>query len=308
MNKLYYWLMGCLLLPFAACTESEADNVYATDLDLDYYVVSSDYDNSIDSLRWVLYDRYGVATYYNDTIGVYDRGETDRYGNVHLYYKQLHPAYSITGWVNGAEWTEVENLEDLRPTLELMIDRVFDAFPKVLLPKCFLLVENFRGFTSTSPDYYRGMDCALVSIEGRENTLEAAAVLRSDIATEVISVMFPEYQTSFYEVSQRLYSGIYDQLLYNLYPEDDPYWPGVGIYDPEEDEPMDLGFLEFETNTFGESKTPGLDTDFHDFMNLYFGHTRDEVYEVYADYPLVLEKYELIEELWDDLVSMPVAE
>ena len=309
MNKLYYWLIGCLLLSFAACSEGEDGDVYATDLDLDYYVVSSDYDNPIDSLRWVLYDRYGVATYYNDTIGVYDRGEMDREGNSQLYYKQLFPPYTITGWADeNMEWTEVDDLELLRPTLEMMINHVFEGFPRILLPKCFLLVEDFSGATSVSSNYYRGLDCAVVSIEGRENTLEAGEILQAEIATESVLEMFSEDLVAFYEVSTALYPDIYGTMLYNLYPEDHPMFPGAGIYDPEEDEPMDLGFLEFGTNYFGDEQTPTSDEDFQDYMQLLLENTQDEVYEQYADYPLVLEKYEIVAALWEELAAMTVAD
>ena len=307
-NKLYYWLVGCLLLSLAACSEGEDGDVYATGLDLNYYVVSPDYDNEVDSLRYAIYEKYGIATYCNDTIGIYDRGEYDRNGNLHPYYKVLRPAYTITGFDEGLSITEAEDDERLCSMLEVMLHNTFDDFPKILLPKCFYVVEEFSGTSNSVSDaYYKGMDCALVSLVEFSGTPEEIGMsLQASIATEALLDKASLELTPFYNVSLALYDGIYGTFVGNLGPEDDPWWPGVGIYDPEEDEPMDLGFLEFAADVFGDEVTPETSGDLLAYVNLFFHKTHEEVIEEYGDYPLVMEKYDIVAAILADIASMPV--
>ena len=61
---------------------------------------------------------------------------------------------------------------------------------------------------------------------------------------------------------------------------------------------MKFGFLRF-TDYFGEMKTLLHEDDLEDFVKLTLSKTREDVYAEYADYPLVLEKYEIILNLWN---------
>ncbi|MEY8590714.1 hypothetical protein AALK14_04590 [Butyricimonas hominis] len=295
MNRIYYWIVCCVLNLCVACNDrTDDDGVGATDLDLDYFVVSDDYDNAIDSLRYEIFKKYNIAVYYDDTIGVYDRGEKDREGNTKLFYRVIRPPYSISGWDSSLDWREVEDKETLRPVMNMLLNYTFDDFPTLFLPKCFYLVEWMNKGT-----YHNTMEAGMVNIAKKENTPESAAELRGDIATEGFKTYYSMELIPFYEVTPNVYGDIYDKfVIYDLgvgFPEYD--MPGLGIYE-DGDEPMKFGFLRF-TDYFGEMKTLLHEDDLEDFVKLTLSKTREDVYAEYADYPLVLEKYEIILNLWN---------
>ena len=307
MNKLYYWIIGSLLLVLAACSESEDDDVRVTNLDLDYYVVSPDYNNAIDSLRYAIYVKYDIPTFYDDTIGVYDRGEYDRDGNPHPFYKVLYPAYTITGWDQSLEITEVEDKETLRPVLEAMLNYTFDDFPKAWIPKGFYIVEDFHATEGVDEAYYKGMDCSLVAVsaliedeEGAQTQEEMGASLRASMAVEALLDKEGDRLDAFYGVSERLSAEIYGS--------NDGELEELGIYNPDEDEPMDLGFLEFYTDWFGVSYAPNSDQDLLTYVNLYFHNTREDVIEMYGEYTLVVEKYDILATIMEDYMNTQFTE
>lgn len=297
MNKIYYWIACCVLCLCVACSnDSDDDGVYATDLDLDYFVVSGDYDNAIDSLRYEIFKKYDVAVYYDDTIGVYDRGEKDRDGNPKLFYRVIRPPYSISGWDTGLSWREVEDRESLRPVLEMLLNYTFDDFPKQFLPRCFYLVD----FLNRKEMYYNTLEAGMIVVTDRENTPKGGADLQAEIATEGLKTYYSMELVTFQDIILNRFGDIYDKLTFwDLgvgFPEEG--MPGLGIYE-EGDEPMKFGFLEYKTDNWGELYTLTHDEDLLSFVKLALGSMREEVYEKYADWPLVLDKYEIIVDLWN---------
>ncbi|WP_187376694.1 MULTISPECIES: hypothetical protein [Butyricimonas] len=319
MNKIYFLIICCMLGICVACNLEENNDVRATDLDLDYFVVSDDYDNPVDSLRYEIFEKYGVPVYYDDTIGVYDRGEKDRNGNPVLFYRVIRPPYSITDFSSRITWTEVEDISVLIPVLEALLHHTFEVdFPMDLLPRSLYLVNTMR--TSESSEYYASMETGLINITGRGNDIvQIGRKLRGDMGGGGLERYKSQEIAPFYTVSLNL-GNLYARILPNINRED-----GREIYHPG-DEPMKFGFLRYiekvSYDFMYEYADPQYESFWHpelgypfvilpntleryedlaDFVDLVANESREDVYAKYAEWPLVIEKYEIISKIWDNL-------
>ena len=295
MNKIYYWIIGCVAACCLACTENNSDDVYVSGLDLDYFVVSPDYDNAVDSLRYAIFEKYGIPVYYDDTIGVYDRGEVDRFGNTWLFYRIIRPGYEISTY-GSVEWREVEDVESLAPLLDVMLHGTFDYCPKKILPRSIYLVDWIRA-NNALKTYYRTMEAGLLNVNDRELTEAGGCLIAAEISGSGLQFFYNDALQEFFNASKKLTGGfgdIYGQKL-----------DKVDIYE-EGDVPEEFGFLRFSETNEGDECMVSSDEDVVDFLELMFGNTREEVYADYAEWPVILEKYEIIVKIWDKVLAAEV--
>lgn len=294
MNKICHLIIGCVAACCLACTDNHADDVYVSGLDMDYFVVSPDYDNAVDSLRYAIFEKYGIPVYVDDTIGEYDRGEVDRFGNKWLFYRILRPDYEISSYVN-VEWREVEDKESLTGILNMMLHYTFDNCPKKILPRSFYLVDWIRADNDLRT-YYRTMETGLVNVNDRELVEAGGHLLAAEISGSGLQFFYNDALQEFFNASKKLTGGmgsLYDQEL-----------DKVDIYE-EGDVPEKFGFLDFGV-TDGDERMVSADEDVVDFLELMFGNTKEEVYAEYAEWPVVVEKYDVLVKIWNNVLAAEV--
>lgn len=305
IKYLYYSVLILLVGCCAACTRNEDGDVHATDLDLDWFVVSDDYDNPIDSLRYEIFKQHRVPVYYDDTIGCMDRGEKDRAGNTVLFYRVIRPDYTITGYNSNLSWQEVENKEELETVLNVLLHHTFDKYPVQLLPRCLYLVRKLDARTGGILSFLHAMECGVVNIDDRflktdETSLAAEGItLKCEMGAGALEKFYEdELEYDFYAISRNLYNSIYSQSLANFVSGENG--APKDLY-KEGDDPRKFGFMRYSA-TKVQTAAPRMvnkEEDARDFIKLILTKTLEEVQEEHEAYPLVIQKYEAMKRIWE---------
>lgn len=313
MKKTTFW--GFVALLIGGCAKEK--DLEPSGLDPNWFVVTDSAD-PVDHLRYEIFQETGVPIFRNDTIGSMDRG-LDALGQPYIYYEILDVNYSITSDVEVATYKLCEEDAPVMLALELMRDEVIPRLPKALYPRCFLLVDqlnidqtkNQRGEATA----YKGM---MTTVAGRLHSIgemsdEELARWVAGITGEVIS----EYLYSrcaglleeFYSKAEVIARD--GETTVNLYEfRYDIREGGTSETEPEYKDWKEYGFLTYDTSqeietTEGkrEYRTIGQRRDVETFMVEIMLNDETGFKSTYADYPLLLEKYDLLKAVWNKVKS-----
>ena len=89
MEKYIWFILACFLT--VGC--SDENELKPSSADRDWFVIE-DSEDHIGHERFLLYEKYGIPVFVNDTIGVEERG-VDYYGNPVMYYCTLDINYTV---------------------------------------------------------------------------------------------------------------------------------------------------------------------------------------------------------------------
>ena len=311
MKKTIYWGIAALLI--GGCAKEKG--LEPSGLDPNWFVVTDSAD-PVDHLRYEIFRETGVPIFRNDTIGSMDRG-LDALGQPYIYYEILDVNYSITSDVEVATYELCGEDAPVMQALELMRDEVIPKLPKALRPRCFLLVDrlqidqtkNQRGEATA----YKGMMATVVGRLQAIGSMSEAEQSRwvAGITGEVIS----EYLCSRYAgkleefYSKAVVAARGGETTVNLYEfRYDIREGGTSETDPEYKDWKEYGFLTYDTSqeietTVGkrEYRTIGQRRDVETFLVEIMLDDEEGFKSTYADYPLLLEKYDLLKGVWAEV-------
>ena len=281
-------------------------------LDRNWFALE-DSGDPVDHLRYEIYSRTGATFFRSDTIGSIDRG-LDALGNPYIYYEVLDVNYAITSRIEVATYELSEDDAAITEALEVMRDEMLPLLPKKLYPRCFLLVDKLNISQTKNQDgeasAYKGMMTTVVGRLNAIKTMTAAEKTRlaAGVAGEIVSVYLVNECAAeleeFYSKANTKTAGGDD---YNFYTKsDDIREKSPGTSRPAFKDWKEYGFLVHDTSYTSFNDTPGSRSyktvgqrrDVETFMvEVILGN--DAGFEAaYAAYPLILEKYALLKEVW----------
>lgn len=164
------WIFIFVTILFAACAKE--DDLVPSEIRNWYVITPSDNMDEVDTKIYDLYQKYGIAVFYEDTIGSEDRGWKDENGNPKLYYEVLNLGYDISVGTNvignsfeanPLDVSTPEQKERMLPLLELMDNTLFSWIEnaEVFIPAVLIVEDMRKSFTNTFEGYpqyvYRGM-------------------------------------------------------------------------------------------------------------------------------------------------------
>ncbi|MFR5659149.1 MAG: hypothetical protein ACLUDU_14775 [Butyricimonas faecihominis] len=127
MRKLIYIL---LIGVFIACSEEET----LTPMEVKNWYVITPTENmdEVDDMIYRLYEKYDLAIFYKDTIGMEDRGWKDENGDPKFYYEVLRLDYDMTEIANiqtkitfnKVDVTNPESKAAMMPLLKLLNEKL----------------------------------------------------------------------------------------------------------------------------------------------------------------------------------------
>ena len=314
MEKYIWFILACFLT--VGC--SDENELKPSSADRDWFVIE-DSEDHIGHERFLLYEKYGIPVFVNDTIGVEERG-VDYYGNPVMYYCTLDINYTVGAPVtdNGLQsrrYSLLESLEDQLAGISFLDNYLIPALPENMYFNSILLLDSLyemrmNGWAVERKDLnvYQGtLTLAIGQVKSiakmtpEEQNKHKGLIL----ATLALKQLDEEQLSDFYMVS-------YDPVKKLSYYQQ-MVTPSLSAAMPSAKCEV-YGFLDYDSRYYAmnEGKDPSQwiyytltkANDLEDFVLAYFQYSEKEFKELYADYPLVLEKYEIIKTLMTDFGYM----
>ena len=298
-----------IVLALAGCEKE--DDLTPSYEDRDWWIVE-DSDDAVGHELFLLYDKYGIPVYVNDTIGYEERG-VDAYGNPVIYYKVIDLDYSLgqdqsDSYVQSRTETLIESDADKLAGAHFLDKHFIPILPEDMYVHSILLLDSLYEMRLSGASYVRndlkvfvglttmaiGQVPAIAQMTSEEQAGYAVSIL-SDLAIEELNKT-PDALNEFYSVSRlSAYMDYYGKICAPANPNMPPApWEAYGFLTCAEeyvDHPD--GFL---------YRTITRDQDLIDFVGACYQYTEEEFTEKYGEYPLVMEKYGIIVALLSETI------
>lgn len=255
------------------------------------------------------FNRNKIYVLFNDTLRKNLVGIDDN-GNPYYDIRLVDLGYGMN--VNMNENTEEIGFEyltsdaDKQQGVKFLDEMILPSLGTPLRPFSFLLVEKINHSTlvygtmrpdNPAPVIYSGWRCSAVAVPGigAMTDDEKAAMKRSILQSIVVKAI------------ANLDQSIFDKF----YSYCDPYYGKYAMRDEAEafialhPTMYDVGFLSAYSygnpNGFYIYNFKAKNYDLDDYTNALFTMTEAEFRTTYADYPIVLKKYEILKKIVEDL-------
>lgn len=233
----------------------------------------SDADHQI----YLLYKETGIPVLYSDTLTVSP-------------LTLLNVAYHITSYDSMLTVRYLHNQEDVLTGVNFIKDEILPSLGKSLLPYSVLLTDTIYTYNVYRQQLFLNAYLGLQTL-----AVSRVAAIKSMSADELKS-----YKKDIFKNILLSQLGLHTDLLknfyavsaacYNKYAYGDGSYPGYIPYQPKEA----YGLLTDGTEYPGYYPTGDQTTDLANYLNVVLVLSADEFAQKYADYPLVLNKYNLL--------------
>lgn len=306
-NYILLILVGFLTI---RCNSDESE-LTPSRADRDWFTIQ-DSDDPVGHELYLLYEKYNLPVFVNDTIGQEDRG-VDYYGNPIVYYCVLDMNYTVGAPVTdynlqSRKYSLLQDAEDQLTGIAFLDNYLIPALPKGMYFNSILLLDSLYEMRSNGWSLERkdlnvykgvmtlaiGQGKAIAKMTPEEQNKQKGLIL----ATLAVDQIEDDQLIDFYMVS-------YDsEKKFSYYQQMVTYAPNAAMPSAKCEV---YGFLDYDSRYYAmnEGKDPSQwiyytltrAADLEDFVYAFFQYSESEFKEMYADYPLVLKKYDIIKEL-----------
>lgn len=284
-----------LCLGLASCSKEEALTP-ETDTRLSHFLPDPNATDTESVLRREFYDTYGSYLFFNDTLQHTPLG-TDRDGNVQYFTELIDITYTTGSNVNVATSYTYEFLEttaEREAGLNLLKNEVLPHLEKFAYPFSWLVTGTImeKAVTGDPKEVNAavGERAIAIAVKGSDTATEEE---KEKMAKSIIGTVLGkalESKTSELEAFYDVCDGIYGTFFENPTYSTDVMW----------EELKKAGFITpryLFGSIFYRNSYPLKEDDMKSFVDLVFNYTEAEVNNTYKDYPVVLEKYNILKDL-----------
>ena len=288
------YLILAVISSFALCGCSDDDEKLTPSAGYPNFFLPADTDNSQEAvLRRDFYKNTGIYLVFNDTLATY----TDDYGIEKT--ETLDVGWSITSYLpTYPEWDYIETFAEREAAIK-SLDKYFIPYLTVegspLRPFCLFPVRNLLSpdkWGNLKPSsYFSGLRCLMIDVSDwlEADESEMPALARS-LLKDVISAKVTETSE---EVMPFLAVGgnLYDSTPYKEFADWMDFQDITLIYE--------AGFLRYFPDSWGDpdwDQFPNRGNDIKDYLNAVFNENESEFREKWAEYPKIIEKYEIMKQ------------
>lgn len=303
MKKISAFVLAALLL--AAC--SNEDDITPRSPEECYF--ENTYGSSLADLKLQsdFFDKNKIYVVFNDTlrkeIAGYDENQNPYY-DVRLVDIGYGMNVSMNPNIETIDFEYLSSEDDKVQGVRFLEKMILPSLGDPLRPFSFLLVNKITHTTlqygMMMPDYpviYSGWRCSAIALPGigslsdDEKELMRRSILQSIVVKAI---------------------GTLDQTMFEkFYSYCEPYYETYALYDEAEafialhPTMYDLGFLSSwgygDENGFFMYNFKGKSDDLSDYTSILFSMTETEFRTMYADYPIVLKKYDILKSIVEGL-------
>lgn len=253
------------------------------------------------------FSRNKIYVLFNDTLRKELKG-VDADGNPYYDLKLVDIGYGMN--VNMNPNTETIGFDyltsdaDKSQGVKFLDEMILPSLGAPLRPFSFLLVDKinheemvYGSMVPDNPIIYSGWRCSAIAMSGIGSmTLEQKQTMRSDILKSIVVKAIGNMDQSVFE---------------KFYSFCEPYYSTYAMYEEAEafialhPTMYDVGFLSAYSygngNGFYIYNFKAKNYDLEDYTNVLFSMTEAEFKTQYADYPIVLKKYDILKKIIEDL-------
>lgn len=292
MKKNYYILILCLL-SLVACSKEE--KLTPSGAKENYFAVPEDATDAESVLRRDFYEQHRVHLLFNDTLyheleGYYPDGTP--YYNTEL----LDIRYSMTSQdMTEMVYEYLTDIDEQRKAVEIVENYILPHLGDGFLPYSMFLTRDLQtlqyGVLLTPITYYEGERCFAINagnmIDATEDEIQSKC---NDIFYSLVYSKMTLKTTAledFYAYGTPYYSQMLSNWGISTFPtaEELQYMNSLGFLNDE------LLFLLF----------PSKSRDLENYLKAIFYDTEDNFKAMYAAYPVILEKYDILKEIIEEL-------
>lgn len=317
MENMRNYILLILVCFLTIRCNSDENELTPSRADRDWFAIE-DSDDPVGHELYLLYEKYNLPVFVNDTIGQEDRG-VDYYGNPIVYYYVLDMNYTVgapvtDNYLRSRKYSLLQDVEDQLAGIAFLDNYLIPALPEGMYFNSILLLDSLYEMRMSSSGWgverkdlnvYKGVMTlaigqgkAIAKMTPEEQNKQKGLIL----ATLALDQMEDDQLTDFYMVS-------YDsEKKFSYYQHVVNYAPGAAMPSAKCEV---YGFLDYDSRYYAmnEGKDPSQwiyytisqAEDLEDFVMAFFRYSESEFKEMYVDYPLVLKKYEIIKELMTGL-------
>ncbi len=264
--------------------------------------------DEIYALQEEFYRDEKVYVLFSDTLSRQYLGD-DLAGNPCYSYHVIDMAYSLTGYIQDKfKYEYLETDAEKRSAAQFIQEQLLPRLSENNRPYSMLLVNSITQYTnqytgmvavSPAPVVYSGWQCTAVAVGG---------------VNEMDDAELAVYQRSLLKAIVNNKMATVDESVFaEFYSFCDSYYGTFGMnteeaYYLKEHYPTlkDLGFLSaygYMDNAYYEAfyNFKAKEYDLSDYIDAIFSSTKEEFMAENADYPIVIEKYNILREIIADL-------
>ena len=291
---------------FVSCSD-ESETLTPSGPDVNYFEVPADYTGDDAQLRRDFYKQTGSYLIFNDLLWT----GYDVYGNYHE--ERVDFNWNIVSDNSSQYQIEYfETLEEKEKATAIFRDeflpylespsgnKAFDLFSVGLFPSLGTINSSSKRFVRA--DYINGWRCFALNLDGLMECDDY------DRPYEVRSLIINMIQTMMDVESPELaeFQAPLEEIFDGSASCEDYFDDWLDLSDDEKYERVyELGFLTYYPSSWFGDEFPYRKSDFRNYLNAVMNQTREEFYEEWADYPLILQRYDLFVEALDKLGFNP---
>ena len=174
-----------LLSTLIACMSwacSDDDDLTPTPVKNWFKITEKENMDAVDQKIYDIYKEYGIAIFYNDTLGYEDRGRRDSAGNVIYYYEVLKLDFDLTGGMGSVMWERVdvstpEQKERLLPMIDFLDATIipFANSMDIYIPS--VIITEWYNTSNADQNVYHGFNYFNFSLENFSEENKATYLL-----------------------------------------------------------------------------------------------------------------------------------
>ena len=297
MKRLYFYFCFIALLVLACAKEDALEPSGAQE---DYFTVPGDATDPVSVLRREFHERTGVHLLFNDTLRHEQQG-TNPDGSPYWFTETVDLKYFIVNsGLYDYSYEYLTDLDEMKTASQAAETYILPRLGEGTRPYSILLLRGITqddGYGEEDVDYVNGLRCLALNLSGMD------AMSQEEIEYYVTDLLYTmvydeidglDYEDPtldpFYAYCEDYYGNYYDEVTL------------PGEMDPENltiEDMYTLGFLEEPDYYWGNF--PYDNSDWKAYLNEIFYTDEAEFREMFADYPVVIAKYDILKGIVVDM-------
>ena len=281
------WIWSC----------SESEELTPSGKQDNYFEVPADATDSESIYRKAFFENTGVYLLYNDTLRHELLGE-DRYGNQVFFTETVDLSWTLSD--NSSIkylFAYLESWEEKQIAGDFVQDVILTCFSSQASPYSILLVDSISSWGKNGDygDYHVkeadirfhiGTRCTALAMHHLSEMTESEKTnFARQVILNIIMSSLPNYQGDLMKD--------YDSYANNKYGN-------YLLYLPAGTDVRDLGFLHTLVS-YGNEICPSKTQDLEMYLELLLTQTSEELETTYKDFPAIIAKYNLLQEILKDM-------
>ena len=288
-----YFALG--LATLLSC--SKEDDLKPSGARDDYFTISPDAKDEESVLRRTFYETNKIHLLFNDTLRHEQRG-TYADGTPYWFTETLDLGYGIDSYDQTERtFTFLKDMDAKKAAVQLVENYVLNHLGESLLPYSCFLVETIEEYVFDDDLYdyiwkpnstIQGLRCLALAtgdVRGMSETemQRQAAKLCCAVVNSIFNELANNYDDKTFDEFYSFSSTNYGRYFYS---------------EPSEKEMYEKGFLTYEYDDYyGDYSWPYKKDDRSSFLQAIFYQDETEFKEKFADYPVILQKYDVLKKI-----------